>query len=279
MSGGEMRRRFERDGYLVLPRFRSASQIDALRARAARIVEAFDPGEHVGIFSTHDQARTADAWFLGSGDRVRCFFEEEAFDAAGGLRVPKALAINKIGHALHDLDPAFDAFSRGADLAALADELGLVDPLLWQSMVIFKQPRIGGEVRWHQDATYLHTTPMTLIGFWFALEDATVDNGCLWVEPGGHRGPLRERFVRDGDEVRLELLDATPWPEFAGARPLEVAAGTLVVLHGLLPHYSAANRSGVSRMAYSVHAASGRGEFAGNNWLRRRGDLALRGFA
>ena len=57
-----------------------------------------------------------------------------------------------------------------------------------------QQPRIGGEVVWHQDASFLITAPHSVVGFWWALEDATRDNGCLWVEPGGHRGPLRERW-------------------------------------------------------------------------------------
>ena len=69
------------------------------------------------------------------------------------------LALNKIGHALHDLDPVFDRISRQPRLAALARALGLAQPLLLQSMYLFKQPQIGGEVGWHQDATYLHTRP------------------------------------------------------------------------------------------------------------------------
>jgi phytanoyl-CoA hydroxylase len=116
-------------------------------------------------------------------------------------------------------------------------------------MYIFKQPGIGGEVRWHQDATYFETTPISVTTFWFALEDATRDNGCLWAEPGGHRGPLRERFLRHGDDIRMERLDDTPWPTDATAVPLECEAGSLVVFHGLLPHYSAPNRSAVSRHA------------------------------
>jgi phytanoyl-CoA hydroxylase len=71
-------------------------------------------------------------------------------------------------------------------------------------MYIFKQPGIGGEVRWHQDATYFDTDPISVTTFWFALEDATLDNGCMWAEPGGHRGPMRERFLRNGDELRME---------------------------------------------------------------------------
>jgi phytanoyl-CoA hydroxylase len=278
MSLTAARRAFVEQGFLVVPGFRRPEQLRALRDRAAAIVADFDADAHRSVFTTRDQARTVDAWFLGSGDTVRCFFEEEAFDADGALRVPKAQSINKIGHAMHDLDPVYDAFSHGEDLAALAAAIGRERPLIRQSMHIFKPPAIGGEVRWHQDATYLRSTPMTVTGFWFALEDASVDNGCLWVEPGGHRGPLRERFVRQGDAVQLETIDATPWPAPERTVPLPAEAGTLVVFHGLLPHASAPNRSAVSRQAYTLHSVDAGSAWAADNWLRRRADLPLRGF-
>jgi phytanoyl-CoA hydroxylase len=260
-------RRYREDGYLVLPGFRPAQATAALRRRALEIVAAFDPAAGGGVFSTLKQQ--ADAWFIGSAETVRCFFEEDAFDEAGRLREPKALSINKIGHAMHELDPVFAAFSHGPDWAELARDLGLARPQLWQSMFIFKQPGIGGEVRWHQDATFLHSEPVTVTGFWIALEDASIDNGCLWVAPGHHRGPLRQRFVREDDAVRFTQLDDTPWPALDEAVPLEVAAGTLVCLHGLLPHYSAPNRSPLSRHAYTLHAIDGRSRWSSDNWLRR----------
>ena len=271
--------RFRRDGYLVLPGFKPAEEIAALRVRAGEIVEAFDPGQSRAIFSTTDQARHTDDDFLSSGDKVRCFFEEEAFDETGALRQAKALSINKIGHALHDLDPVFDRFSRDPRLAAIAAEIGLAEPQIWQSMYIFKQPGIGGEVRWHQDATFFETDPITVTTFWFALEDADRSNGCLWVEPGGHAGPLRERFVRAGNATRMETLDTAPWPTDATAVPLEAATGTLVVFHGKLPHYSAPNRSPVSRHAYTLHVTDGRAAYAAHNWLQRGPELPVRGFA
>ena len=271
--------RFRRDGYLVLPGFKPAEEIAALRVRAGEIVEAFDPGQSRAIFSTTDQARHTDDDFLSSGDKVRCFFEEEAFDEAGALRQAKALSINKIGHALHDLDPVFDRFSRDPRLAGIAAGIGLAEPQIWQSMYIFKQPGIGGEVRWHQDATFFETDPITVTTFWFALEDADRSNGCLWVEPGGHAGPLRERFVRAGNATRMETLDTAPWPTDATAVPLEAATGTLVVFHGKLPHYSAPNRSPVSRHAYTLHVTDGRAAYAAHNWLQRGPELPVRGFA
>ena len=271
------RQQYDRDGFLVLPAFRGVAALAELRARAEALVQAFEPDAASGVFSTRNPAVTADAALIASADAVHCFFEEEAFDAAGRLVVPKDRAINKIGHALHDRDPVFERFSHGADLAALARDLGLAEPQVRQSMLIFKQPAIGGEVRWHQDATFFVTEPVSVTTFWFALEDAALDNGCLWVEPGGHRGPLRELFVRDGDAVQKLRLDPTPWPSHERTRALPVKAGALVCFHGLLPHYSAPNRSQQSRHAYSLHVTDGRSRYSDRNWLQRNG-LPLRGF-
>ena len=274
-----MNERFARDGFVVIPNFKSAAEIALLRERAAAIVEAFDPSASSAVFSTRDEAKTkSDAYFLTSGDTVRCFFEEEAFDASGALRQPKALSINKIGHAMHDLDPVFERFSRDPRLHELVQGLGIAEPLVYQSMYIFKQPRIGGEVRWHQDATYFDTDPVTVTTLWFALERAGRDNGCLWVQRGGHRTPLRERFVVDGGTSRLEHIDATPWPDQDAAEPVEVEAGALVVLHGLLPHYSAPNRSAASRHAYTLHVVDARARYSPANWLQRGDALPARGF-
>src|SRR5262252_2120161 len=91
---------FERDGFLLVPGFVPRDTCERLTARARALVEAFDPTT-VSIFSTRDQAKTTDEYFLGSGDDVRFFFEEEAFLGDGSLRQDKALSINKIGHALH----------------------------------------------------------------------------------------------------------------------------------------------------------------------------------
>ena len=268
---------WQRDGFLVLPGFKSAADVAAVCARARDIVDAFAPAADSGVFSTRDRSRVVDAALLASAEQVHCFFEEDAFDAEGRLCVPKAQAINKIGHALHDRDAVFDRFSHGPELARLGAALGLAQPQVWQSQVIFKQPHIGGEVGWHQDASFFVTTPQTVTTFWFALEDATRDNGCLWVEPGGHRGPLREQYVCEAGQLRMHTLDAAPWPDRERAVALPVAAGTLVVFRGLLPHCSAANRSARSRLAYTLHATDARATYAAQNWLQRSDDLPVRG--
>lgn len=266
-------------GYLVLPGFKSAPEVAAAVARAHELVQAFEPGAQASRFSTRDRSLLADAALLASAHAVQGFFEEEALDADNQLRVPKSRSINKIGHALHELDPVYSAFSHGPALAELATALGLQQPQLRQSQVIFKQPHIGGEVGWHQDATFFETDPITVTTFWFALEDATLQNGCLWVQPGGHRGPLRQRFVKtEGNRASMESIDITLWPTEFSAVPLEAKAGDLIILHGLLPHYSAPNRSPHSRMAFTLHVTDASSAYSPRNWLQRGVDLPLQGF-
>lgn len=272
-----MRAAYARDGFLLLEAMVAPADCDRLMARAEELVAAFDPGSVTSIFSTRGQVHGRDRYFQESGDKIRFFFEEEAFDDEGRLRQDKRLSINKIGHAQHDLDPVFVRFSRLPQLATLAADLGLASPRLLQSMYIFKQPRIGGEVGWHQDATFLYTEPLSVVGLWFALEDATLENGCLWALPGGHKGPLRERWRRNvAGALVMERLDDTPWPE--EGVPLEAPKGTLVVLHGKLPHGSAPNRSAQSRHAYTLHLIDGACAYPVDNWLQRGRDLPLRGF-
>jgi phytanoyl-CoA hydroxylase len=270
--------RYEDDGFLILENFVDGEACDRLRARAAELVRGFDPKGLISVFSTNEQTRTTDDYFLESGDKIHFFFEENAFLPDGTLRQSKEQSINKIGHALHDLDPVFDRFSRTPPIEQLVKDLGITQPLLLQSMYIFKQPRIGGEVTCHQDATFLYTEPLRLAGMWFALEDAGVENGCLWAIPGGHKLGLKSRFMRaEGGGTRFEVIDDAPWPE-EKLVPLEVKQGTLIVLHPLLPHLSRENRSSRSRHAYTLHVIDASTEYPETNWMQRAAEMPLRGF-
>ena len=274
--------RYRTDGFLVIEGLAGPAACADLRRRAVEIVEQFDPGDHRSVFTTNEQERSSDREFLASSNGTWCFFEEAAFDEAGELRQDKTLSINKIGHAMHDLDDTFAAFSYTSDLAGIAADVGLADALALQSMYIFKQPHIGGEVGCHQDATFLYTDPVTVTGFWFAIEDATLENGCLWAAPGGHRTSLRKVFKRIGSSqsddagTEFEVFDTAPLPSPARLIPLEVPAGTMVVLNGLLPHWSDVNRSATSRHAYSLHCISAASEYPAWNWLQRSAELPLR---
>ena len=97
---------FERDGVLVVEGFADTAACKELIERSGELLEDFEP-ESISVFTTHEQTRTSDDYFLESGDKVRFFFEEDAFLPDGSLKQAKELSINKIGHAMHDLDPVF----------------------------------------------------------------------------------------------------------------------------------------------------------------------------
>jgi phytanoyl-CoA hydroxylase len=274
---GEQLAHYQRDGFLVIEHFVTAEACDRLRQRANELVNGFDPSV-VSVFSTDEHKHISDDYFLTSGDQIRFFFEADAFTKSGSLKQSKELSINKIGHALHDLDPVFNEFSRALQIVELIADLGIERPLLLQGMYIFKQPRIGGEVTCHQDTTFLYTEPEQIAGLWFALEDATVENGCLWAIPGGHAVGLKSRWQRTPRGMEFDVYDATPWDD-EKLVPLEVEKGGVIILNGLLPHKSLANRSIKSRHAYTLHVISADSSYPETNWLQRSADMPLRGFA
>ena len=269
---------FRTDGVIVLQDFVSESACRQLRERTLKLIDEFDPSSVRSIFSAMEQTQLGDAYFEESGDKIRFFFEQDAFDDDGNLKQPMEDSLNKMGHAMHDLDPVFDAFSRTLDLAAILESLGYDDPVILQSMYIFKPPRIGGEIHCHQDSTFLYTEPESCIGFWFALEDATLENGCVHFIPGGHKGPLKKLHYRDSNGyLKFKTLDDTPWPENATV-PAEVKAGSMVIFDGRAPHLSSANLSDKSRHAYTLHIIDRKSHYPAENWLQRSAALPLRGF-
>jgi phytanoyl-CoA hydroxylase len=265
----EQKKSYQQNGYLVLEQCFSAEQMDQLKNAANKIVDDFDPNSTRSVFSTEDHSKTRDDYFLSSGDKVRCFFEEDAFDDEGILKQDKSLSINKIGHALHQLVPEFKTFSHSEIIKNITLDLGLLQPQIHQSMYIFKQPKIGGVIRWHQDASYFFTSPLSVVTFWLAVEDATIQNGCLQVQSGGEVIPLKEQFLRyPDDSTELKVLHDMPWPNDDSAKPLEVKKGTLVVFNGLLPHFSAPNLSDKSRHAFTLHITCANTLYAKENWLQ-----------
>ena len=259
----------QEEGYIILEGFNSEKECDDLIRRAEELSTGFNYEGHPSVFQTTEQAKTTDDYFLNSGGNISYFFEKDAFDETGKLKNDLFHSLNKIGHALHDLDPVFNRFTRSPQMKQLIDELDMQESVIIQSMYIFKHAKIGGVVDVHQDASFLYTEPRSCVGFWYALEDATTDNGCLWAKPGGHHTPLRFWFRKkaDGGTEMYALNDEVFSME--GMIPLEVKKGTCIVLDGLLPHYSLPNTSGKSRQAYAIHTINRNAHYPKENWLQR----------
>ncbi|KAK9277332.1 hypothetical protein L1049_006873 [Liquidambar formosana] len=259
---------FDSNGYLVLESFASLEEIDGMRNRMDQLLDEFD-GSIASIFSTKNQQKLTDDYFYESVDKVSFFFEEKAFGDDGNLKQSKELSINKVGHALHEIEPVFKKFSCSEKVSGLLSSLRYKRPIIIQSMYIFKQPGIGGEVVPHQDNSFLYTEPPTCTGLWLALEDATLVNGCLWAFPGSHKNGLVRRFIRDENGVHFDR--PSPSYEHKDFVPIEVKAGSLVVIHGDLIHQSFENQSPKSRHAYSLHVVDTDGcKWAQENWIRRK---------
>ena len=174
-------------------------------------------------------------------------------------------------------------------------------------MYIFKQARVGGEVTSHQDSTFLYTTPkQSCLGLWLALDDSTIENGCVWVRPYSHKEKLRRRFARNpahfgnsfrtnvakGDLTKSQMIfldenesDQVPWEGRipsgessphrnlfkAGFVPVECKAGDLIVFPGTLDHLSLPNFSKSQRHTFQLHLVEGQGAgvmWSETNWLQ-----------
>ena len=260
-----IRESFLRNGLIVLQGAYSTRQIRQLRKRIEQMVRDYQP----------DPADAADASqrLRASMNSTSFFLAADTF-ADGQLSGAKMRSIAEIGHAMHDEDAVFSDFFRREQLLTICFMLGIKKPRLARSSCLFN--RSLSDATGQQDASLLFTEPLSTIRFWIALEDAKPDQGCLQVALGGHQGPLRRRLQEADGAAQLVELDAEPLPDCDTS--LLLTAGSMAVMHGLLPHFHVCNNQSFSCMATSLQVIDGENSCPADNWLQRNPDLPLRGF-
>ncbi|KAK5978485.1 Phytanoyl-CoA dioxygenase domain-containing protein 1 [Trichostrongylus colubriformis] len=267
---------FEENGFAVIENVFTNDELTEMKNEIDRLITEIDLNEHPkSVFSTYDEDKhAADDYFLNSSDKIRVFFEEGALDKDGNLLTEKHKAFNKIGHGLHLKNSVFKRMSFHPEIKRLVKDLHFEEPKIVQSMYIFKQPKIGGAVTDHIDATFLYVEPIEhLIGIWIAVDDANEENGCLAFIPGSHkRSSVDYRFRR------THKTDGSPLLKFTGERPsynqakfvnVPIKRGSLIIIHGLVVHKSEPNTSSNSRHAYTLHIMEAKNtKWSEDNWLQ-----------
>ncbi|XP_065053275.1 phytanoyl-CoA dioxygenase domain-containing protein 1-like isoform X2 [Rhopilema esculentum] len=261
---------FHSKGYLVLKDLFTPAECDALMKRCGEFVDDFDFSTHPkSVFSTVSPKR--DDYFMASGDKIRFFLEDGVLDEKGNLNRSKHLAINKMGHGFHYLDPIFKNMTFDKRIQNIIKSLEFKKPKIPQSMYIFKQPKIGGVVTPHQDATFLMTKPSKVVGVWIALEDATLENGCLWFIPGSHTKQVTRKMIRNPEGTSPPTIYVGKEEDYDMSKfiPAEVTRGSCVLIHGEVVHKSEQNTSDRSRQIYTFHIyESDQTEWTKENWLQ-----------
>jgi phytanoyl-CoA hydroxylase len=215
---------YGRDGYTVVRGAIPPDVVARLRATVDRLVES---------------SRTV------SGDHA--LFDLEPGHAADDPRVRRLKQPE-----LHD--EGFFELARRANVLDAIEALIGHDIRFQSGKLNMKSPRFGSPVEWHQDFAFYPHTNDDLLAVGIALDDATVENGCLLVVPGSHRGPVLDHHDDDGrfvGAVDPALVDG------AQAVPIELAAGDISLHHVRLLHASAPNHSGrPRRLLLNMYAAA-----------------------
>src|SRR5690606_34594811 len=200
-------------GYLVAPSLLAPEDIEALKAETAKIFKG-ERGAIDGLLAKND---------IDSDDEV----------------LKKYVAIHfphKISSLIHQI------LSHKNIVNVLTNLLG-PNVKCMQSMLFVKAPGKAGQ-SWHQDEYYIPTRDCSLIGAWIAIDDATIENGCLWIIPGSHKpSVIRRRIVNNSpDYADVDTVDVSEYRK-GDMVPVEVKSGSVVFFNGYTLHSSLKNRT------------------------------------
>lgn len=185
----------------------------------------------------------------------RVWSQEEPYFAQGGederAQDPE-LRIRKLAYFVQ-IEPRLDATSRHPRLMAAVEQLIGAGARLIQDMALLKPPFRGSEKPWHQDTAYFDWTPLGgILGTWIALDEATVENGCMQLVPASHLdGPAPHFHVRD-----CQITDAHMQHERERVVTIPLKPGGVLFFSGLIYHGTPPNNTPLRRRALQFHYAA-----------------------
>ncbi|CAF1177580.1 unnamed protein product [Didymodactylos carnosus] len=228
--------RYEQDGFLVLQQLLTLDECRKLKIAVGQLIDNWEPDPvYSWIFLNDKDKQQARAQrMVALKDELSFGIEEEAIDPqTGKLNRDKHLSLNRIGLTLHNFHPEFNAVTFSDKIKAIVHDLKFIKPAIRQTMYIFKQPFIGAKVASHRDSTYVYNEPLKIVGIWIALEDATINNGCLWFIPGSNLKPTQRRYIRNPNQQEFnegKVLIFTEEEQYDDSAfvPVEIKAGRIV---------------------------------------------------
>jgi len=146
-------------------------------------------------------------------------------------------------HFPHKISPVIKAFLSQKNIVKVLESIVSPNVKCMQSMLFIKGPGKAGQA-WHQDEYFIPTRDKSLVGAWIAIDDATIDNGCLWIIPGSHKvGYIMPRIENNNNEYAdVDTVDISNYSHDK-IIPVEVKSGSVVFFNGYLLHSSLRNKS------------------------------------
>ncbi|XP_025835146.1 phytanoyl-CoA dioxygenase domain-containing protein 1 homolog isoform X2 [Agrilus planipennis] len=141
----DLKQKFESDGYVVLQDFLTEDEVNLLKAELDTLLKDMPEQENRTVFSTVNKEQAKSKYFLDSADKISYFFEADALGPNGELLIPKEKSLNKVGHALHELNKNFRKITFDERVKESCFQLDFQEPVVVQSMIIFKNPGVGSE--------------------------------------------------------------------------------------------------------------------------------------
>lgn len=204
---------YHEQGYLIANKLVSSEEIKTLKDDAGK------------IFRGH----------YGSLDGLQAVAE----GATDAEVLKKYVAI----HFPHKISPVIKDFLFQKQIVKVLENIVSANVKCMQSMLFIKGPGKAGQA-WHQDEYFIPTRDKSLVGAWIAIDDATIDNGCLWIIPGSHKpGYMMPRVENKNSEYAdVDTIDVSSYAE-EEVIPVEVRSGSVVFFNGYLLHSSLRNKT------------------------------------